>query len=509
VGVDPFRNLIYVANADDNTVSVINGSTNAVIKNVTVGGGPDAIAVNPSTGSVYVANLDDNNVSVIDESTIRVVKNVSVGGYPDALALDAAKNIVYVANADDNTVSVINGSTNAVIKSVTVGGDPDALAVDSSANTVYVANSYDDTVSVINGSTNKVIATVPVGASPTGVAVDSATGLVYVTNFDDWTVSVINGSDYSLVTTVTATGQGPDAIALDEVTNGVYVVNYYQDSLSMMDGATNVVVANVTVGQSPSAVAVNPLTNVVYAANIDSNSVSVVAGLKRASQTYVVCSSSSVSIGESVACAALIVGASPSGQVTWDSTGVGSFVSTSGASCTISGDVCTVRWQPSSPFPASPVRIMATFRGDVNNKRSSSQFQVSLTVAASSTSVVCTPQSVAAGSSTECTGSVTGYSPTGQISWSSNGTVSFSGPTCTLSAGNCSVSMVPSAAGSSKLAITATYTGDQNNLGSSGTYLIRTSAAFPTLLAGAGVAALAVIVGTAFYLVRKRKRRAT
>ena len=406
VCVDPSRNLVYVANAYDNTVSVINGSTNAIMKSVAVGDEPDAIAVNPSTGTVYVADLADNNVSVIDELTNIVVRNVSVGNSPDALAIDTAKNIIYVANQDDNTVSVINGSTNVVIEGVAVGASPDALAVDSSNSLVYVANSFEDTVSVINGSMNKVIATIPVGGDPAGIAVDSSSRMIYVTNFDDWTVSVINGSNRSLVATVTTVGASPDAIAVDEITNAIYVVSYDNDSLSMIDGASNVVVANVTVGQplevaaNPLAVAVNPLTNVVYTANNDTldpshkGTISVADGLKRASQTYVICSSSSVAIGESTACSAVIVGASPSGQVIWDSTGVGSFVSTGASSCTISGNACTVSWQPSLPISGSPVQITATFLGDLNNKGSSGRFQLSVSEAANSTSVAGAPRSV-------------------------------------------------------------------------------------------------------------------
>ncbi|WP_260506279.1 hypothetical protein [Priestia aryabhattai] len=40
-------NLIYVANADSNTVSVISGNTNSVIATVPVGFGPRGVRVNP------------------------------------------------------------------------------------------------------------------------------------------------------------------------------------------------------------------------------------------------------------------------------------------------------------------------------------------------------------------------------------------------------------------------------------------------------------------------------
>ena len=56
----------------DNTVSVIDGKTNRVTANVTVGNSPYGVSVNPSTNIAYVANYDDNTVSVIDGKTNRV-----------------------------------------------------------------------------------------------------------------------------------------------------------------------------------------------------------------------------------------------------------------------------------------------------------------------------------------------------------------------------------------------------------------------------------------------------
>ena len=48
--------MIYVANYDDNTTSVIDGKTNSVVKTVHVGKNPYGIAVNPNTNMIYVSN---------------------------------------------------------------------------------------------------------------------------------------------------------------------------------------------------------------------------------------------------------------------------------------------------------------------------------------------------------------------------------------------------------------------------------------------------------------------
>jgi len=70
-------NRIYVTNTNDNTVSVINGTTGKVIgKPIPVGKDPTGIGVNRFTNTIYVANTGDNSVSVIDGAGNKVVARV-------------------------------------------------------------------------------------------------------------------------------------------------------------------------------------------------------------------------------------------------------------------------------------------------------------------------------------------------------------------------------------------------------------------------------------------------
>jgi len=72
-------------------------------------------------------------------------------------------------------------------------------------------------------------------------------------------------------------------------------------------------------------------------------------------------------------------------------------------------------------------------------------------------------------STSTCTATVRGDSPTGNVTWTASGTGNFSRSTCTLSSGTCSVSYTPSAPPSS-VKISASYGGDFYNPGSSASY---------------------------------------
>jgi YVTN family beta-propeller protein len=68
VAVNPNTNMIYVANSDSDTVSVIDGSAHTVVRTIPVGDGPSSVAVNPkNTDTIYVTNAYHNTVSIIQE----------------------------------------------------------------------------------------------------------------------------------------------------------------------------------------------------------------------------------------------------------------------------------------------------------------------------------------------------------------------------------------------------------------------------------------------------------
>jgi YVTN family beta-propeller protein len=178
LAVNPVTKRVYVANFGTDTVTVLNGVTNATTT-VTVGTFPDAVAVNLVTNQIYVANygatrsghtIANPTVTVIDGAT-NSTTSVTVGTTPQALALavNPVTNEAYVASFVDGIVTVLNGSANppvALSPTVTVGTNPIAVTVNPVTNLVYVANEYDGTVTVIAGLTNTVTATPGVGSQP-------------------------------------------------------------------------------------------------------------------------------------------------------------------------------------------------------------------------------------------------------------------------------------------------------------------------------------------------------
>lgn len=200
-----------------------------------------------------------------------------------------------------------------------------------------------------------------------------------------------------------------------------------------------------------------------------SSPITLTASILPGSVLAVWCSPASVAVGLGVICKATVRGSEPTLAVAWSSNGLGMFSSTS---CILSKGVCSVKYTPASS--SSPVTIIAHYSGDLHNLPSAGTFSLAVTMKVSRTVISCSLTSVPSASSktVTCRATVTGYLPTGTVSWSQSGTgsVSFKSTTCTLAKGACSVTMTGKTAG--KVTILGTYSGDPNNRGSSRTAML-------------------------------------
>ncbi len=273
VAVNSTSNKIYVANANGNTVTVIDGTNNS-ISTVGVGDEPMAIAANPVTNKIYVSNYRGNSVTVIDGTT-NSASTISVGSYPEALAINQTTNKIYVVNCGGGSVSIIDGATNST-SAVAVGSYPEALALNQQTNKIYVANYGSNNLTVIDGAT-KSSTTLSVGLGPSAVAINPVTNQIYVTNERSGSVTIVDGAPLAVVSTVPA-GNNPNAVGVDPVTNKAYLANYlWYGTMTMIDGASDLT-STVPVGAYPSALAANWSSNLIYVTNSNDNTVSVIAG---------------------------------------------------------------------------------------------------------------------------------------------------------------------------------------------------------------------------------------
>src|SRR5688572_84816 len=152
------------------SVAVIDPQRSRVVGHVLVGRRPVAVAI--GHGSVWVANADDGTVSRIHQERHEVIRTIGIGA--PAIDLAVATDAVWVANGSAGTVSRIDPSADAVVETIDLRGSSElawnpTYAVDADDDSGWIAAGPHHVLR-INPPTNDPSAIIDVGQVPVGVA---------------------------------------------------------------------------------------------------------------------------------------------------------------------------------------------------------------------------------------------------------------------------------------------------------------------------------------------------
>jgi YVTN family beta-propeller protein len=248
IAFNPLTGRVYFGTAfDEETVSVVDGVSTAVIAKIVVGGTRTSVAVNPTSNRIYVSH--GAFVAVIGGVSNTVIDEIPFAASVNDIAVDPGTSRIYVALADVNEIKVIDAASNAVLDTVRFRGDetPRELALHPQKHRLYASmgnlNSPVEQghVVAINTSRNNVVATIPVGSNPFGLAVDYGLNRIYVANNLSGGVMVIDGATNTLLPGPPPPQECcPVAVSVNQKNDTVYVDG--PDDLMELDALTYQVV---------------------------------------------------------------------------------------------------------------------------------------------------------------------------------------------------------------------------------------------------------------------------
>lgn len=164
----------YVANGDDDSITVINTETKAIITTITVGDNPVG-AWTGSNAKMYVDNEDGQTISVIDVATNSVDETITLGFMPGIASYNGPKNELWVSDPMAGKVHYWTWDAGMNMwmhgSSFNTGAGAHAIAFTTDGNTAYITNQTANTVSVVNPTTHTVTKTINVGKKPNGIVI--------------------------------------------------------------------------------------------------------------------------------------------------------------------------------------------------------------------------------------------------------------------------------------------------------------------------------------------------
>lgn len=165
------------------SVSVIDTGKLEAVAEIETGLHPSAMVLNADASRLYVANANSDTVSVIDTAADKVLYSIGVrpglkapiGSAPNALAIGAGGKTLFVANGANNAVGVVDldGHPPRLRGYIPTGWYPTALAATGDGKKLWVASGYGF------GSIK------PLGEGKTGRSYKDRTGVVSLVDIPD------------------------------------------------------------------------------------------------------------------------------------------------------------------------------------------------------------------------------------------------------------------------------------------------------------------------------------
>lgn len=221
---DAFVISLYAS--DDSSTVLDHDCAPTGLGSIEVGPMPRGVAIDEGRGHIFVANYGGNSLSVIDGTTNAVIKTIPDIISPTGLAYDATQDLIWVTAYNVNWVLAIDAATLTTLPpAIPVGRSPWGVAHDPLHNRLYVANNGDDSVTVLDPASREVIATLSDDFDrPFHLAANPVTGKVYVANYENHTLTVIEDTSVSRVISL-YDSLHPYDLAIDETRDLVYVTS--------------------------------------------------------------------------------------------------------------------------------------------------------------------------------------------------------------------------------------------------------------------------------------------
>jgi PQQ-dependent catabolism-associated beta-propeller protein len=236
-----------------------------VTRTLDTGPDPEALALSPSGGLIYVSNANDSMVTVLEKAIGKVLVCVPVGIEPGGLAVSRDGKTVVDVSESTSMAHFIDTQSWKVVANVLVDTRPRIVEYTPDQRQIWVTSEVGGTVSIIDAASHKIIHTIgfeiagmrPELITPVGVRFTSDGRTAFVALGRANHVAVIVTANYAVKRSLLV-GQRVWQLALSADGNRLYAVNGLTNDISVIDVPNLKALITVPVERLPWGVAVKP-----------------------------------------------------------------------------------------------------------------------------------------------------------------------------------------------------------------------------------------------------------
>jgi DNA-binding beta-propeller fold protein YncE len=247
---------------------VVEGPTGKVVGDIPNTPGVHGAALVSKSGHGFTTNGGDETVTMFDLKTLAVIKQIKVGPGLDGIMYDEPDNKIILTRHSRpiGTLTALDPKTGDILGTAELEDtSPEGAAADGKGH-IFVNNETKGTIQVIDVKTWKATASWPLDPckGPTGIAYDKATNRIFAGCNN--TSVVLDASTGKIVATI-KNGTRVDALGWDPGRKLIYIPNGGEGNVTVVhqDSADKyTVVATVDTFPGAKTITVDPKTHFVY-----------------------------------------------------------------------------------------------------------------------------------------------------------------------------------------------------------------------------------------------------
>jgi YVTN family beta-propeller protein len=222
LGVDIKRRRLFVAELGNNSLGVVDVAAGKVLRTITGFREPQGVAYVPFSDSVYVANAGDGSVRVLDGATLEPIGHIELGDDADNVRVDDVHSRVLVGYGS-GALAIIDPATGSKTGDIRLRAHPESFRIDDTAAQVfvYVPDAHEITVVDLTSAKTQSVPTPGLGAN-FPMALDPAMHRLLAVFRRPPTLMALSSQDQQIVAQTPTCGDADD-VFVDAQRRRVYV----------------------------------------------------------------------------------------------------------------------------------------------------------------------------------------------------------------------------------------------------------------------------------------------
>ncbi len=245
-----FNHQLYVANAADNTIIVINVPTMQVTRTIDLNYGdePSRLAMSPDEQQLYVLNFGSNSLVVYDLPAFQEIDRQIIGPEPVGMGVD--QSFVYISSRLSDEITIYDPVNRTLSIPMKINSTPGEIYICADENLIYLAADDYRTLTIFDTQNRASLASINLCSVVTGLAYGSTSNLLYAALRDCQEVDIIKVEEELIFGRIALPGQ-PGQITLEPENRRLFVTLVDQNAVAIINVNSQKIVDIIDVGQSP------------------------------------------------------------------------------------------------------------------------------------------------------------------------------------------------------------------------------------------------------------------